>query len=281
MFDSADGKPWTALQRLKANGFLTLSTRPRQAQAIRTSVDLARRFFQSSVDDKHASQLPEGCGYRPGGIEYSRSPAQPDAIESFTASIRTRAAARELRLVGAHTLHEALCGAIEELEPSANDLVIQLAAEVSGRSQARLSGMIRRWSCIQVNYARPPTSTQEFINELHEDGHLLTLACATSSGLELMIAGRRAHAITPSENKLVAMPGEIAWLLSGGAIDALHHRVRRDPSIPERLAFLYFCDLDPAFCEPWQLNQVNAGVDIGARVLTNASRFGLRGFCRE
>ena len=77
------------------------------------------------------------------------------------------------------------------------------------------------------------------------------------------------------------MPGEILWLLSGGQIRPLYHRVRREPGCSERLALLLFGDINPRLCWPWVHTDINEGVDIGARVLTNSNRFGLGGFPLE
>jgi hypothetical protein len=47
------------------------------------------------------------------------------------------------------------------------------------------------------------------------------------------------------------------------------------------MALLFFADIDPALCKPWIENETNLGVDIGARVLTNALRFGLKPYQPE
>jgi isopenicillin N synthase-like dioxygenase len=77
------------------------------------------------------------------------------------------------------------------------------------------------------------------------------------------------------------MPGEIIWLLSGGRIPPLFHRVNPKPSCEERIALLFFGDINPSACEPWVENEFNRGVDIGRRVLTSVNRFGLKGFGEE
>jgi len=77
---------------------------------------------------------------------------------------------------------------------------------------------------------------------------------------------------------MIVMAGEIAHLLTGGAVEPLYHCVRPARDVPERLALLYFADLDPSLCEPWVRNAFNRDAAIGERVLTNPTRFGLRGF---
>src|SRR5258708_30685865 len=42
--------------------------------------------------------------------------------------------------------------------------------------------------------------------------------------------------------------------------------------VSERLALLFFGDIDPKVCDPWVMNSVNAGIDIGARVQASVAR---------
>jgi isopenicillin N synthase-like dioxygenase len=168
---------------------------------------------------------------------------------------------------------------IDILEPIAEILTIQLADTLSGHaSYEKLRGAFRRWSCLQLNYSRPANTPAAFIHEPHEDGHLITISCADGPGLEVQTANGEFIPITTAYDEMVIMPGEIAWLLSGGQVRALYHRVRREPDCRERLAILFFVDIDPRLAKPWVNNKVNERVDIGARVLTNATRFGLNGF---
>lgn len=80
-----------------------------------------------------------------------------------------------------------------------------------------------------MNYARPRETTTAFINDVHEDGHLFTLTCATSLGLEVRTKSGTFSDLFATSKAPVILPGEIAYLLSGGRILPLYHRVRRDP----------------------------------------------------
>lgn len=84
--------------------------------------------------------------------------------------------------------------------------------------------------------------------------------------------------IQTKSDEILVFPGEIAWLLSGGTIRPMYHRVRRDLQVNERLALLFFADLEPEACEPWRRTTANVGVDIAQRVRTNVLKFGLKGF---
>jgi isopenicillin N synthase-like dioxygenase len=77
------------------------------------------------------------------------------------------------------------------------------------------------------------------------------------------------------------MPGDIAYLLSGGRIRPLYHRVQTDINFEERMALLFFADVSPELCDPWVINEVNRNVNIGDRVLNNSQRFGVQAFKAE
>src|SRR6185312_7685016 len=117
------------------------------------------------------------------------------------------------------------------------------------------------WSCLQVNCA-PAVSARSLIHPTHEDGHLLTIGVADGPGLEARTAvgGFVAPPVPPGW--AIAMPGDIASLMSGGRLAPLYHRVRGAGRT--RMAILFFIDLAPSDCVPWVRNAVNEGVDIGA-----------------
>jgi isopenicillin N synthase-like dioxygenase len=81
--------------------------------------------------------------------------------------------------------------------------------------------------------------------------------------------------VSPKDDELLLMSGEILSLLSGGKIPPTYHRVRPIAKNTERLSLLFFGDIDPALCKPWIVNDTNANIDIGDRVLNNSTRFGL------
>jgi isopenicillin N synthase-like dioxygenase len=271
--------PVGSVEKLADDGFLLVSLPGAAVRRVTATFDAGYRFFRASLGQKSAVKLPDDCGYRPVGVEYSQSPERPDPFESFTASVRTVGASERLKWVIARVLYQRMLATIDMLEPIAEALTMQLADSLSGRSSGdRLRGALRRWSCLQVNYSRPSDVTSPFIHEAHEDGHLMTVACSDGPGLEIQLVDGRFIPISTAIGKMLIMPGDIAWMLSGGRIRRLYHRVRPDGRCVERMALLLFCDIDPRLCEPWVYNAVNAGIDIGARVLTNATRFGLRGF---
>jgi isopenicillin N synthase-like dioxygenase len=265
-----------SVERFLLEGRLLVSLPDGAHQTLAETFSAAYAFFRAPLNEKKSNRLPEDIGYRPMGIEYSQSPDRPDPVESFTAAIRTRKAVRSLPSPSARQLYKQMLPTIDILEHLAESLVVQLAKRIVGPSSSKkFVGAFRRWSCLQVNFARPADTETPFIHEMHEDGHLLTILSANRPGLEVSVANGKVLPISTTPDQVLVMPGEILWLLSGGKIRPLYHRVKRDSNCSDRLALLFFGDINPSLCEPWIENETNHGVDIGARVLSNALRFGL------
>lgn len=274
--------PEDAVERLKNDGFLLIPLTKQACKNVAATFDAAYTFFRAPPEEKNKNVLLEELGYRPTGIEYSQSPDRPDPIESFTVDGRADAAPADCKTAAARELYERMLSTFDVFERVAEAITVRLANALGGKSAGTsLRSALRRWSCLQLNYSRPADAAAPFINEAHEDGHLFTVSCANGPGLEVQTAEGDFTPITTAPGEVLVMPGEIVWLLSGGQIRPLYHRVRREPGCGERLALLYFGDIPPRLCRPWVHSRVNEGVDIGGRVLTNATRFGLGGFPLE
>ncbi len=270
------------IDKFIADGLLRIQLGGPTREAVAATFEAAYPFFRAPPNEKILNKLPEDGGYRPYGIEYSGSPDVLDQIESFTASDRTRNATGNLPTATARLLHRQMIGAFDLLEHIAETITIRLAETISGRAyRKKIRGAMRRWARLQVNYARPANTRAPFINEAHEDGVLMTLVCATRPGFEVQTPDGEFAPLTTSPGEVIAMAGEITWLLSGGMIPPVYHRVRPVGDYAERLSLIFLGDIHPRLCEPWVENEVNANVDIGERVLKSAARFGLRAFIGE
>jgi isopenicillin N synthase-like dioxygenase len=267
----------SALRAFDNDGFLVVPIPDSAGSAINDVTDFAPSFFELPMEEKERSGLSSNAGYRPQGIEYSSSPDHPDVMETFTAKFRTVAEAAHLPTARARALHELMVAVLAALEPLAEQLATELADALTAiPSPDRFRGGFHDWTALQLNYARPKHSDGEFINDLHEDGHFLTLAYSNAPGLELRRPGGEFVEVTTTVREMVVMPGEIAWLLSGGRIRPLYHRVRRRLECQERMAIVFFGELEPNLCAPWVLTDVNRDVDIGARIRATPTRFGLK-----
>ena len=139
-----------------------------------------------------------------------------------------------------------------------------------------VDGIFKQWSILQLNFSRPCELQENRINDLHEDGCFLTVGAMPSAGLELKQAHESYAPVTTAHNQVVVMAGEILSLMSGGQIQPCFHRVRTVPYLVERMSLLMFADIPPKLCKPWVQTPANDQVDIGSRVLTNSTRFGLQ-----
>jgi isopenicillin N synthase-like dioxygenase len=195
-------------------------------------------------------------------------------------SIRTRKASERLQSLVAKTLYYRMLAVIEILEPIAVNLTMGLAEFLGGGDSLvhHRPRAFRYWSRLQMNYSQPSQISAPLINDLHEDRDLITITCATGPGLQVQVGSGEFKSVTTEQGELLILPGEIAWLLSGGYVQPLWHRVITCPEQPVRKSLLFFGDIDPSLCEPWVRNEINSGVDIPGRVKAGVTHFGLEGF---
>lgn len=275
-----DSLPGNLLKRIETHGFALLQTSESLRQSISSVFDAGYAFFRASADAKLLNWLPEETGYRAIGREYSDDPNQPDQLESFTVTIRHPTTG--LPEEKARVLATRMLDVFHEMEELSETLATGLKKSITCRDDDTVQkGAFHRWSRLQLNYSRPSQVSSQFINEAHEDGNLLTLACASGRGLEVRSPTGEFIPLTAHPGELILMPGGIIWLLSGGRIPPLFHRVVPHTHSQERLALLFFGDISPSVCEPWLETDVNRGIDIRDRVRTNVNRFGLDGFSGE
>jgi isopenicillin N synthase-like dioxygenase len=270
--------PKEPLKDLVHNGFLLLSVPHTIAESMGATFAAGYTFFRQEENTKKQFIFEQDLGYRPFAGEYSVSAEFPDQLESYSVSPRLGASPIRLTLDSVAMFHARMMEIFRLMEPIVEGLTILLADQIGAQSPiTTLKGKLRRWSRLQANYARPAEVGFEFINETHEDLDLLTLTSCPQPGLEVKM-GKRFVPMQTTSHEILIFPGEIAWLLSGGAIKPMYHRVRTHSHVSERLALLFFADVEPDSCEPWVITNVNTGVDIAQRVRTNVRKFGLKGF---
>jgi hypothetical protein len=180
-----------AFEELSTDGYLLLKVPESVEKTVRTTFEAAYPFFRSTIDEKMASRLPADTGYRQFAGEYSQSPDRPDQVESFTTSVRMSTSAANLESRNAQALYQRMLEVIEKFEPIAELVAGILATRINHLiSEIEFCGAFRLWSFLQLNYSRPREVSEEFINDLHEDGCLLTITCTTAPGLELRTPAR-------------------------------------------------------------------------------------------
>lgn len=268
--------PKDLLQSLQGQGFVLAKLQPRAQALIDATFSTAQQFFRSTQEEKLRGRLPMDLGYRGFAEEYSLSPDRPDQMESFSASLRGLELASTLICGLPLILYSRMLATVNILEVIAEAVVRQIARELlETEPPHQLAGAFRWWSFLQINYSFPSQVQEDHINDLHEDGCLITVATNNAPGLEVQAPSGEILSITTAPGEVLIMPGEILWLLSGGALSPLYHRVRPHRSYAERASIQYFGDISPSLCTPWIETEVNQGIDIGARVLKNPARYGL------
>jgi isopenicillin N synthase-like dioxygenase len=272
----------TLIERPADLGYALIELAPLEAGAVAEVISAAQSFFRLPPVEKAKCRLGLAAGYRPYGIEYSNSPERPDEMETFSTTAASMSDGSSLPSGSGRDLHGRTAVAFRLLEPLAERLVVALAENLTSRPwKEALSGALHRWSCLQVNHSHPSKARSEFINEVHEDGHFLTLVYATSEGLEVGQADGGFVRVTTASNQMVVMLGGIASLMTNGRLVPLYHRVRSIPTCAERTSVLFFADLAPDLCQPWIVGETNRSVDIGARIRLNPTRFGLQKYGSE
>jgi isopenicillin N synthase-like dioxygenase len=262
-----------AVRQIAQDGLAFLGAPDKLQVLLQQALDAGDEFFELDADQKASNGLPLDTGYRPYGKEYSNSSIHPDEVESFTVSYRVPDPERQLSSVAARMLHARMLKVFDVFEAVAEEITSRLALRFNDRPKD-LKGAFREWSLLQFNYSRPSLANAAFINDVHEDGCLLTIMSIAGSGLELQL-GPKFTPVVASKQQVLVMAGEILWLLTGGEINPVYHRVRAIPSCSTRKSLLFFADMKPTICDPWIISHVNQGIDIGKKVLQNSSRFGL------
>lgn len=272
--------PGAAFDRLADEGWAEIQLSSEDAQIIAGLVSAALCFFRAAPVEKAKCQAGVGIGFRPYGIEYSRTADRPDEMETFSATAASLALT--YTVPEAEELNFRCAAAFEMLEGIAEQLIITIAQRMTGGDWNQiLTGGVHQWSTLQINYSRPRQVQSSFINEEHEDGHFLTLLYNTAPGLEVRSPNGAFLPVSISPDRTIAMLGGVASLMTDGQLRPLFHQVRPPADCEERVSVLFFADLAPDLCRPWIVGDTNRHVDIANFIRSNPVRFGLQKYGSE
>lgn len=243
---------------------------------IRDIYSAGAAFFGLAEDIKLKQRSTENSGYRPYGVERSRTSAYFDHIESFSVSRRASSSREPVSFAVAETLSKLMLKLFDIYEPFVEDLVTRFAQKIDPAIKPdRFKGALRDWSYLQLNHRVSIPSSKTFISDLHEDACILTILSNNGPGLEIENSVGDMIPVSIAEQELICFSGEILSLLSGGMFHPAYHRVRALPDQMERMAIALFADLDPKACQPWVVTNSNRGVDIGDFVRRSPTLHGL------
>jgi isopenicillin N synthase-like dioxygenase len=255
-----------AAHSLVTQGYALVRDETSLMPLVRAAFSEGQGFFDENQEHKLAAASPSKLeGYRPIGTEFSETPEQPDLCESFSvwgwnsAEVEVRAWSTRNRLHGAMTL------ALPGFAGITNAVLEALRLRLNRKGQKIVASEA---SYLQINHYRPRHFDREFLQETHEDGHVLTIHKATGSGLEYC-AGDHFAPLMTKDNGFLLLPGSLLTLITGGVIPPLFHRVRNDHSSAVRQSLLYF--VNPSLVDetaPWIDNHTNRGVSIRSVALS-------------
>jgi isopenicillin N synthase-like dioxygenase len=240
-----------------------------ETDLLRAAIDTGREFFSRDLDSKLRCSSPDlNHGYRPLGKEYSISADRPDLNECFVIwNDRTdffghpdevEALARawaEYRRLAASVIHSTV-DAIAEHFVSGNCIDFETA------------------SYLQMNGYCDPTNERDLLQDIHEDGHAITLHYASGPGLEIRLDGEIRPVVVPCDT-LLLMPGSVMTALTDGQIPPLYHQVR-NLYLTDRVSLMYF--VNPALDRPvlpWTAGPGKEAIDLRETIRSNPSMFGL------
>lgn len=258
---------------LISNGFAIFEINTYLKSAIQDIFSEAYSFFSLSLDEKIISASPQLLeGYRAIGIEYSQTPDRPDLNDSFSVWKRNLNNSLIIDWAIKNQLHKAMSSSIILYEELVNGIFDALLSQINKNGQPIKAS---NQSYLQINHYEPWKYDRDFLQDSHEDGHLLTIVKSNMPGLEIKI-NDDFYPISLKENEIFIMPGSILTFITGGLIPPLYHRVRNNNSALVRQSIMYFANPLLDFKQtPWVENETNTGIDICKVIRENSTHFGL------
>ncbi len=246
------------------------------AGVLQNLLDVGREFFEGPAAEREAiAANTTMTGWRRIGIEYSVSASRPDLNDTFCYRFRDDAEGVLPESTRSHPLVVAARAAQVELDLLAAKAMDSIA-EFVGRDSDAEKVRHKSESWLQMNWSRPASAQRDFIQDAHEDGHLVTLLMADAEGLEVLHKVDGWISVFPNPSEVICFAGECGAFLSGDAVYPMMHRVRARGDVSTRLSVAYFVnpDLDQQL-DPWVPNARNHGVDLLRWGQQNPARFGL------
>lgn len=249
-----------AAENLIRHGYAVLKWHESPIPALQKIFADGRDFFGLGDERKFAASSPSRLeGYRPLGAEFSEIPQRPDLCEYFTVW-PWNAAVPEIRVwAQCSEFHGSMSSVLPRFAAIADAILECLRQRVNPEGQCIQTFEA---SYLQMNHYRPADFDRDFLQDCHEDGHILTILKSTAPGLEIRTTSGFT-AIDIEQDELLVFPGSILTLVTGGLIPPLFHRVRNDRTTMTRQSLLYF--VNPSLSQetrPWIQNQSNFSTSI-------------------
>lgn len=218
----------------------------------------ASRFFALPAEEKQAcAGTWDGPGWHRYATRYATYASWPDQNETFAMHGVT------WQTVPGHERVLGLCAAIAAYEAMMATLTEAILTQFAAYYRQACPLITAPYSHTEVNwYGTPPRRAWPYLQERHEDGHLLSVAACNRSGLEMEIDGRM-RPVWPGDGHLTILAGSTLTAMTGGEIKPVYHRVL-NCELPARVTVMHFVDVAPERVAPYVRNSWNAGMNMAA-----------------
>jgi isopenicillin N synthase-like dioxygenase len=255
---------------LLRQGYSRIPIDATEAAALANAFAAGSEFFaQDTYDLKRFSGSSTNHGYRAFGDEYSVSPDRPDQNDSFSLW------ADETSTIPNADEIAPFLAALSQWRSVLRPLASAIFDGLGERFGADESISFERAAYLQLNNYKLASPDIDFLQDQHEDGHLVTFINTTAPGLEIRDTPAGFSPVTTTPDEVLVMPGSVLTKMTGGKVAPLYHRVRNH-GIIGRKSLMYFVNpqMDVAL-QPWLSNETNAGIDILEYARTAPGMFGL------
>lgn len=182
----------------------------------------------------------ETDGFLPFGKEYSMVPEQLDLCERFCYWVARRSYHKQYDFA-ASEFYRAIAQYEEEISAIAQQVMDALCNDFLAPRQHP----IRQSSYLQFCVYPPDYQTEgrEFLQDPHEDGHLLSFIKPSCEGL-ILIDADQSEPVKLAHNQMIVLSGSLLQELSDGAIPAQLHAVKNPLHPIMRMSMMYFVNPD-------------------------------------
>ena len=263
----------SAAHSLLESNRAVLRVEPRLVDCIDAVFESADPFFARTPEEKRRYERPDLLeGYRGYGAEHSGPNDRPDLNETFSHVLRNAGREELGGWIQGNPVHAAMAGAAPFYAGLVNGVLEELRRVLKPDGD--------RFDCadfsyFQLNYYRPKNEKRDFLQDAHEDGHVLTVVKARQPGLEIELDGRF-EPVRLAPDELLLMPGSILTLMTGGRVKPLVHRVRNVAGVEKRASLMFFANASVTRApRAWVPGEDGRLPDIGRATAEASKAFGL------
>jgi len=238
--------------------------------ALISMFDLITASFESveSSQKQEFSFESETDGFLPFGLEYVDSPARPDLCERFCYWQARHQVHQKFSVAGTE-FYNAVSAYELAINTLAQDLLDAICQNLGGSAQAAVRNNSYLQFCVyKPDYRR---TYREYLQDPHEDGHLLSFIKPTLPGLILLPPSGPIPAM-PAPDQIVVLAGSLLEALTDGEVRAMHHAVRNPDAPVLRKSLLYF--VNPNLAVPSRSLIEHNLIDLVGLVESHHTSFG-------